>query len=292
MERPVVLRPLLLASPPWPASLRPVLRCPGIRTPRNSGSLRFKRHRQRICQQFNIFCKQGRKDLIHNEKRSIVRERDKSDFFILTRKLCQQFQKKQHIIFDNAQRNFRKGNILCFKTSDIVFVSIGRNGNCLRFKKDNTCNVKTIISLTQHCHIRKDICNIFKKHGIQQAGNVCKQLIFFKFFKQKHRLQQTFHKQFFKKHSHLQPSFFELQEFFFKFLKQQFIFFELQKQFILFKQLQQKQFVEQFLLPQQFFLLIGKLPQFGIVLQRRQQIFRRKFIVLKFKKALMADEAF
>lgn len=244
----MVLRPLLLApsSPP-----RPVLRCSVLRTSRTFCTLWFKRHGQRIRKQFHIIGQPGRKDLIHNEKRSIVRERDKSDIIILTWKCCQQrLKEKRHGIFINTQRilDFGKGHYsLCLKTPDrLIFLSI-------------------------------------EKHRLQQTGNFCKQLVFFKFYK-KHRLQQAIHEQFFKKHSHLQPSFFELQEFVVKLVKQQLVL-KLQKQLVLFKQLQQKQFVEQFILPQQFFLIIRKLPQFGLILQRRQPFFRQQ-LILKLQKTL------
>lgn len=275
MERSLVLRPLLLASSP---PLRPVLRCSVIRTPRTCGTLWFKRHSRRVCKQFYIIGEQRRKDLIHNKKRSIVRERDKSNFLILTRKLRQQFQEKQHIIFGNTQhnRNSRKGYILCFKTSDIVFHSIDRNGSGFRFKKDKPGDDKAVFCLQKYFHEHhKGNFFPFEEHRLQQTGNLCKQLIFFKLFKQKYKLQQTIHEQFFKKYSHLQPSFFKLQKFFFKFLKQQ---------LVLFKQLQQEHTVFLKQLPQQFFL-IRKLPQFRLVLQRRQPLIRQQFIVLQ-QKAL------
>ena len=235
VERSVVLRPLLLApSPP----LRSILRCSFLRTSRAFGTLWLKRHSRRIRKQFDIIGEQRRKDLIHNEKRCVVRERDKSDFVILTCELCQQqFKKKQHIIFGNAQcnLNFRKGNILCFKASDF---NIDWNGSGFRVKKDKPGDDKAVFCLQKyfHEHLKGNFL-LIEEHRLQQTGNLCKQLIFFKLFKQKYKLQQAFHEQFFKKHSHLQPSFFKLQEFFIKFLKQQFVFFKLQKQFVLFKQL-------------------------------------------------------
>lgn len=242
VERPVVLRPLLLASPPWAAPLRPVLRCAGIRTPRNSRTLRFERHRQRIRRKFVVIGGQRHKDLVHDKKRSLIRKHYKSDIIVFTRKLSQQRLKEERRVFVNPQC------LLDDKEHDIL----------LRLKEAGFVFFVVFI----------------KKHKLQQAGNFRKQFIF------------NDKEQLFEEYGDLQPSFFlrqQLQKTGGVFRKQKQLV-KLPQQFIFFRQLQKRQFFGQLILPQQFVLIIGKLPQFRLILRRRQPLVGRKlrqFVFIK-----------